>query len=149
MGFFRQEYWSGLPCSQLHPIPNLHLRAGVVLRIHTLAPFTHVSDNMGDNWHQQEGSGEKREHFPSVTPPHPSGDIPGSPPCTPTPSCGITAPYWVAGAGSGLCPSSLWQAVATFCLTNSQGGSSFLSRAPHPSINTLSLNSQSGFSFPG
>ena len=76
----------------------------MILRIHTLAPFTHISYDVGDDQHHWEGSGEKREYFPSVTPPHASGDIPGTLPWTPAPSYGITAPYWVAGAGSGSFP---------------------------------------------
>ena len=59
------------------------------------------------------GGGEKREHFPPVTPPHASETFLELLPGAPAPSYGITAPYRVAGAGSGSCPilpaSRQWQ----------------------------------------
>ena len=93
---------------------------------------------------------EKREHFPPVTPPHASETFLGLLPGAPDPSNGITAPYWVASAVQGHAPSSLLAGSGSI-LSNSYLGSLLLSALGHPIplFNTLSLNSQSGFSFPG
>ena len=71
---------------------------------------------------------------PSVTPPHASGDIPG------TPLWGSSSFIWdYSSLLGGRCWIRViphppwWQAVAASCLTNAYGGSSFLCRST-PSI---------------
>ena len=85
-----------------------------------------------------------------MIPPHASETFLGLLPGAPDPSNGITAPYWVASAVQGHAPSSLLAGSGSI-LSNSCLGSLLLPVLGHPIplLNTLSLNSQSGFSFPG
>ena len=67
-GFSRREYWSGLPCSQLHPVPNMC--GGELGRSDDAFPgsvHTHLECGwwLAGDW---KGGGEKREHFPICDP---------------------------------------------------------------------------------
>ena len=135
---------TGVGCHALSLFPCLICiwGAGVVLRMHTLSPFTYISYNVGDDSHHCGFYGilptplgiQWRKNGTHLWPQlMPLKTFLRLLPGAPAPSQGTTAPYWVAGAGSGLFPSSLLAGSGASCLTNAEGCSSFL-RWDTPSI---------------
>ena len=92
-----------MPCSQLHPIPNMRGGGWGGSEDDTLALFT-LMYNVGDDCRTLGWRWRKGNIFPSVSPPPASETFLGLFPGASAPSYGITALYWVAGAGSGSCP---------------------------------------------